>query len=176
LPLNKQATLSTEEYTRSALEHIRYLSDTISGRGSCTPAERQAADYTAEQLHALNLQDVRIERYRGAPSTYRPYVLAFVAALIGTIAIWLFPGRLTLALGAMLNALGTWAMLAESDFSANWTRWLLPKGESQNVVAVVPPSDDIKHRIVLCAHLDSHRTPIRSFILRKHGTCCSACW
>jgi hypothetical protein len=65
-----------------------------------------------------------------------------------------------LAAAAVLSALGAWAMLAETNFTDNWTRWLLPKGASQNAVGIVPPNGKIKHRVVLCAHVDSHRTPI----------------
>ena len=148
------------EYTQSALSHIRYLSETIGGRGSCTSNERQAAEYTAEQMQTLGVQDVRLEPYKGAPSTYRPYVLTFSVALLGTLGVWLYPERWMLALAAVLSTLGAWAMLAETDFTNNWTRWLLPKGGSQNAVGVIPPTGETKHRVVLCAHVDTHRTPI----------------
>jgi hypothetical protein len=146
--------------TQSALAHIRYLSETIGGRGSCTSEERQAAIYATKQMPNLGVQDVRLEPYKGAPSTYRPYALAFGAALLGTLGVWLLPERWMLALAAVLSALGAWAMLAETDFSDNWARWLLPKGDSQNAVGVIPPAGEINQRVVLCAHLDTHRTPI----------------
>ena len=147
-------------YTQGALSHIRHLSETIRGRGSCTSDERQAAEYTAEQMQSLGVQDVRLEPYKGAPSTYRPYALTFSIALLGTLGVWLFPGRWMLAFAAVLSALGAWAMLAETDFKNNWARWLLPKGVSQNAVGVIPPTGETKSRVVLCAHVDTHRTPI----------------
>ena len=146
-------------YTQGALSHIRHLSETISGRGSCTSDERQAAEYTAEQMQSIGVQDVRLEPYKGAPSTYRPYALTFSIALLGTLGVWLFPGRWMLAFAAVLSALGAWAMLAETDFTNNWARWLLPKGVSQNAVGVIPPTGETKSRVVLCAHVDTHRTP-----------------
>jgi hypothetical protein len=51
-------------------------------------------------------------------------------------------------------------MLAETDFSANWLRRLLPSATSQNAVGVIPPAGGATRRVVLCAHLDTHRTPI----------------
>jgi len=150
----------TNDYTQGALSHIRYLSKTIGGRGSCTSDEHQAAEYTAEQMQTLGVQNVRLEPYKGAPSTYRPYALTFSVALLGTLGVWLFPGRWVLVLAAVLSTLGAWAMLAETDFTDNWTRWLLPKGDSQNAVGVIPPPGETKHRVVLCAHVDTHRTPI----------------
>ena len=65
-----------------------------------------------------------------------------------------------LAFAAVLSALGAWAMLAETDFTNNWARWLLPKGVSQNAVGVIPPTGETKSRVVLCAHVDTHRTPV----------------
>ena len=149
-----------KDYAQSTITFILTLSETIGGRGSCTPDERRAAEYTAEQMRSLGVQDVRLEQYKGAPSTYRPYALAFGVALVGTLGVWLFPGRWTMVLAAALSALGAWAMLAETDFTDNWTRWLLPKGDSQNVLGVIPPVGEVKHRVVLCAHVDTHRTPI----------------
>jgi hypothetical protein len=147
-------------YTQHALEHIGYLSEKIGGRGSCTPNERRAAEYTAEQMRGLGVQNVRLEAYQGAPSTYRPYALAFTAGLLGTLLVWIFRARWALILGALLNALGAWGMLTETDFADNWTRWPLPKAPSQNAVGVIPPQGEVRQRAVLCAHVDSHRTPI----------------
>jgi hypothetical protein len=147
-------------YTQHALDHIRYLSENIGGRGSCTPNERRAAEYTAEQMRGLGAQEVRLEAYQGAPSTYRPYALAFAAGLLGTLLVWVFQARWALILGALLNALGTWGMLAETDFADNWTRWLLPRAPSQNAVGVISPQGKVRQRAVLCAHVDTHRTPL----------------
>ncbi|MGQ9598069.1 MAG: M28 family peptidase [Anaerolineae bacterium] len=145
---------------QQAISHIRHLSIGIGGRGSCTQAERQAAEYVAEQMHLLGVRDVRLEPYIGAPSTYRPYALAFTAALLGTIGVWLVDSWWMMAIAAVLSALGAWGMLAETDFATNWMRRLLPKGRSQNAIGIMPPSGSVRHRVVLCAHLDTHRTPI----------------
>ncbi len=149
-----------DEYTQKALEQIRYLSETIGGRGSCTPAEHRAAQYVADQMHLLGVSDVRLEPYQGAPSTYRPYALAFTSALVGTLLVWLVAGRGIMAAAALLSALGAWGMLAETDFATNWMRWLLPRASSQNAIGVIPPTGQIRYRVVLSAHLDTHRTPI----------------
>ena len=142
------------------MEHIRHLSAAIGGRGSCTPAERQAAEYAAGQMHALGLTRVRLEPYRGSPSTYRPFVLAFFAALLGTLLVWLAGGRWALASASVLSALGAWGMLAETDFAPNWMRLLLPKADSQNAIGILRPAGTAQRRVVLCAHLDTHRTPV----------------
>jgi hypothetical protein len=104
--------------SQRAIGHIRHLSEAIGERGSCTPAQRQAAEYTAEQMRALGVDDVRLEPYRGAPSTYRPYALAFAAALLGTLGVWFAGTQPMMAVAAVLSALGAWGMLAETDFAA----------------------------------------------------------
>lgn len=149
-----------DAYTQKALEQIRHLSETIGGRGSCTPAERQAAQYVADQMRLQGVSGVRLEPYQGAPSTYRPYALAFASALVGTLLVWLVAGRGIMAVAALLSALGAWGMLAETDFAANWMRWLLPRASSQNAIGVIPPTGQVRYRVVLSAHLDTHRTPI----------------
>jgi len=98
--------------------------------------------------------------FRGSPSTYRPYALAFVAALVATLLAWLPGGRWALLLAALLSGLGAWGMLRETDLAPNWLRRLLPRGESRNAVGVATPAGPVRQRAVLCAHLDSHRTPI----------------
>ncbi len=145
---------------QEAMEHVRFLAGEIDGRGSCTPEERRAAEYAAGQMQDLGAQQVQIEGFRGAPSTYRPYALAFTAALLGTLLAWLVGGRWALAGAAVLNALGAWGMFAETNLATNWMRRLLPQAQSQNAVGVLPPAGEVRRRAVLCAHLDTHRTPI----------------
>jgi hypothetical protein len=144
----------------NALEHIKHLAENIGGRGSCTPAEREAGAYVADQLHLMGVNQVRRQEFKGAPSTYRPFVLAFSTALIGTILVWTLEGRLVLFLGSVLNALGAFGMLAETDISPSWMRWFLPKGDSLNVIGIVPAAGETRRKAILCAHLDTHRTPI----------------
>jgi hypothetical protein len=149
-----------DAYTQKALEIIHYLSVTIGGRGSCREGERLAGEYVADQMRRMAVQDVAVEPFRGAPSTYRPFILAFSVALVGTLAGLLLGSRWALAGAALANLLGTWAMIAEADLSGNWTRWLLPGGKSQNAVGTLPAIGAASQQVVLCAHLDTHRTPV----------------
>lgn len=153
-------TSGIREDVHRVLEHIRYLSITIGGRGSCTAAEREAAQYTVDQMDEMGVQTAHLEFYKGSPSTYRPYALAFGAALLGSLVAWLGEGRQWLALAALLNILGVLGMLAETDFASNWTHLLLPRATSQNAVGVIPAVNQPLRRVVMCAHVDSHRTPI----------------
>jgi hypothetical protein len=145
---------------KKALLHIQHLAETIGGRGSCTQAEREAGGYVADQLRAIGVSRVNIQKFQAVKSTYQPFVLAFSTALIGTLLVWIAAGRLVLFLGFLLNLLGAWGMLVETDISPSWMRRLLPKSESLNVTGVVPAARKSYNKVVLCAHLDTHRTPI----------------
>jgi hypothetical protein len=111
-------------------------------------------------MEEMGVQDARLESFKGAPSTYRPFALAFGVALLGTLSTWLGDGRLWLALAALLNGVGALGMLAESDVSPNWMRRLLPRGTSHNALGVIPATIQRRNRLVLCAHVDTHRTPV----------------
>lgn len=139
---------------------IRHLSQGIGGRGSCTENERKASEFTADLLRGLGIQDVRLESFKAVPSTYWPYGLAFALALAGSLASLLFAGRGALILGLIFNALGFVGMLAETELASSWTHWFLPRLMSQNVIGRVSPTGEVQRTAVICAHLDTHRTPI----------------
>ncbi len=147
-----------------AIDHIqttiRYLSETIGGRGSCTQQERQAGAYIFSKLHALGLQEINIETFKAIPSTYWPYALSLATALTGSLVVLIFGGHDISVMAAILNTLGMLGMLAETEFAFNWTHWVLGKAKSQNIVSKIPCCGPLRKRVVLCAHVDSHRTPI----------------
>jgi len=147
-------------YTRRAIEYIRYLSEEIGGRGSCTSKVRQALDYIANHLQASGVKQVNFELFTGTTSTYRPYALAFGSALLGTVVFWLIGGQRILIAVAILSGLAAWGMIAETDFTPNWLRWMLPTAKTHNLVGILLPTGEIQHRAVLCAHVDTHRTPV----------------
>jgi len=149
-----------DNYTREALAVIRHLSEAIGGRGSCTPQEQQAAEFMADKLRDAGVQGAHTEAIKGVVSTYRPFILAFSSALLGVIVALTFGNRLALAVAALLSLLGAWGMLAETDLSANWMQWILPKSRGHNTVGVIPATGQAQRKVVLSAHLDTHRTPV----------------
>jgi hypothetical protein len=142
------------------IEVISELSEAIGARGSCTPNERQAGEAMASRLQDLGLVDIRTETFQAIPSTYWPYGLAFALALTGSLSCLLFGGLGAFTLAAVFNAMGFWGMLAETDLNSNWTHWFLPLAHSQNVSCVIQPKIKTHSKAVICAHLDTHRTPI----------------
>jgi hypothetical protein len=155
--------------TRKTMEYIRFLSQKIGGRGSCTLQERKAGDYVADQLRALGIGNVRTETFQAIPSTYSTFALSFAAAFTGSLLLLFLGGRDMLTLSAILNGLGVWGMLAETEFAPSWTRWVLPHQPSLNVSGWIAPAGIVRQRVVLCAHLDTHRTPIFYSSKRWHA-------
>lgn len=154
---------------RKTMEYIRFLSQKIGGRGSCTIQERKAGDYVADQLRSLGLGNVRSENFKGLPSSYWAYGLAIAVAVTGSLLVLFLGGRDVLILAAIANILGVWGMLAESEFAPSWARWLLSRQSSLNVSGKVAPKDGVQQRVILCAHLDTHRTPVFYSSRRWHS-------
>lgn len=140
-----------------ALKHIRALAEGVGPRGSTTSGEAQAAEYA---LHVLESAGLRawVEPFTSARSAWWPSALAAALGLLAEAIFW-FGGAVGAWIAAMLQALAFVSGLLELNFVTNPLRWLLPKGPSQNVVAVIPPSGPAERQVVLVGHLDSHRTP-----------------
>jgi hypothetical protein len=144
-------------YASRALEHVRHLAETIGPRGSTSPQEREAAEYARGVLEGMGLSP-RVQPFTSAVSAWRPYALAVALTLLA-VATYPIGGRVTAVVAAALVGAVLMSALLEMDFTPNPLRWLLPKGHSQNVVAVVPPGGEVRRRAVLVGHLDTHRTP-----------------
>lgn len=151
---------SFSEDVQQALQHVHYLSQAIGGRGSCTAQERRAGEYAAEQMRQIGVKEIRAEPFTAIPSTYWGYALSFAAASTGLLIVLLSDGLGERVLAALLSLAGVWGFLAETEFAPSWTRWALSRKESQNICGVIPAEKDVWSRVVLCAHLDTHRTPI----------------
>lgn len=149
----------SEQYTQSALRHLHHLTVEIGERGSTTPQERRAAEYALRVFENLKLE-ARMESFRSGRSTYYPFVLAFGLPLLAALFYAITRQPAAALATAFLSALGAWGMFSELDLGDNWMRRLLPTGGSQNVTGVVPPRQEARRRIVLAAHIDTHRTPV----------------
>jgi hypothetical protein len=147
-----------EPYVQTWLSHVSALAEGIGPRGSTTEAERRASVYCEQVLARLGWTPT-VEPFTSARSIYFPYVLAQVPMLF---AFLLYPlgGRITAALALLLSLVAITSMVLELSLRNNPLRWVVPKGDSQNVVATVPPAGEHRQDLVLIGHVDSHRTPI----------------
>ena len=138
--------------------HIDYLARVIGPRGSTTGAEAEAARYAHEQFERAGLES-RVEGFRSAISAWHPFALTMALGL-ATVAVYPLAGRVTAAIALVLITAVVACALREINLLSNPLRLLLPKRESQNVWAIIPPAEEPKRRVVIVGHLDSHRTPL----------------
>ncbi len=145
------------------LEHVKALSVGIGTRGSTRDGERKGAEYARNQFNKLGLNSVW-ESYMSARSIFLPHLLGSLGMLLAFI-IFPLAGRITAGVSAFLSLLVLVSELQELGFQHNLYRMVIPKGESQNVHAIIEPAGERKQDLVLAGHLDTQRTP---FIFRSH--------
>ncbi|MCS6907266.1 MAG: M28 family peptidase [Anaerolineales bacterium] len=151
-----EASLSTP--VKRWLEHVRVLAVEIGPRGSTRQGERRGSLYVKEQFEKLGLQP-KWETFRSARSIFHPHL---IGAILMLVAFLLFPlgGRLTAALAAGISILVLVNEVLELSFRNNLFRWIVPKGDSQNVYAVLPPQGEHHADLILVGHIDTQRTPL----------------
>ncbi|MDY7040374.1 MAG: M28 family peptidase [Chloroflexota bacterium] len=133
------------------IEHIHKLAVEIGPRPSTSPQERAAANYGAEFLSGLGLE-VTFQHFH-APATWTWFnFLGYLLALLGIILYLVWP-----PLGLVLTAVAAIAAIAENDNRPFLSR-LVPKRESQNVVGVLRPQNEVRRRVICLAHLDTARS------------------
>lgn len=140
------------------LGHIRALAVEIGGRGSTTEGERRGAAYCQDQLSKLGLSPI-LETFQSARSIFTPHLFA---SLLTLTAFALYPtaGRWSAAIAFLISLTSLASQLLELGFINNPFRWVVPKGQSQNVFAVIPPSGERRQDLVLIGHIDTQRTPL----------------
>lgn len=143
--------------TSSAADHLRALAQGIGPRGSTTPRERDAARYVHGRFEASGLE-THWETFRAPVSGWRPFALAAGAGLVA-LTLVLTGSRVAATLAALLMSTATVSVFLEMYFRPNALRPLVPKGDSQNVWGRVAAAGARARRVVLVAHIDTHRTP-----------------
>jgi hypothetical protein len=140
------------------LAHVRALAVDIGPRGSTRDGERKGAEYARAQFEKMGLKPIW-ESFKSARSIFQPHLLGSLLMLLA-FAIFPLGGRLTAVVSAALSILVLVSELLELGMQDNLFRRLVPKGESQNVYTVIPPSAQHEQDLILVGHLDSQRTPL----------------
>jgi hypothetical protein len=150
---------TSANFAQQALSYAQVLART--GRGSATAAEKDAAQYVSDRLTSLGFTDVCWQPFSGELSLWLFVAMAFGIALVGHAAYWL----LHPTLGELPALLIAWLCFGASGYLV-WCKfthdtyplsYLMPHAPSQNVITVVQPIQEIERKLVLLAHLDSHR-------------------
>jgi hypothetical protein len=146
-------------FAARALSHAELLARTP--RGSATLAEKEAAEYVQAQLKVLGVKDVNLQPFQGERSMWLYFALVFGLALVGHAAYWLLrkpigdlPATTIAVLAFSFSVYLAWSRFTLRDYPLSGS---LPHAASQNVIAKIPPVSESQRRLVLMAHLDSHR-------------------
>ena len=140
------------------LRHVKVLAEDIGPRGSTTEKEKEASDYCQQVFRDLHLTP-QMETFKSAKSIYHPHLLASTFMLLAFVLYPLY-GRTSAALAALISLVTYASQLFELSLRDNIFRRIVPKGDSQNVITVIPPEEEHKQDLVLIGHVDSHRTPV----------------
>ncbi len=147
---------SPNNITEKLMQHIHTLAGSIGPRGATRPEEREAALYSAGILQNLGYQP-KMEHFWSATSIYHPHILASLLMLLAFV-IYPFFGRWSAGIAAALSLLALVSDLLELGFINNPFRWVVPKGESQNVFTTLDPSGTHDQDLILIGHLDTHQS------------------
>jgi len=150
---------TSAQFAQHALSYAQAV--TKNGRGSATDAEKIAAEYVKAQINSFGISDVKLQPFSGERSLWLFIALAFGLALVGHAAYWL----LSKPLGALPAVIIAWLAFGFSGYLL-WCKFTnddyplrkaLPHAPSQNVIAKLSPAGEVQRRMVLVAHLDTHR-------------------
>ncbi|HHT49746.1 MAG TPA: Zn-dependent exopeptidase M28 [Firmicutes bacterium] len=136
-----------------AYQYVRALAEKIGPRGSCTEAEKEAANYLKAEMARAGLEASE-EPFKAVTSF--SWVFGLIDLLF-IIAALIFPARpnwgLALALFAFL------AFILESS-TFPFLSVLIPKKKSQNLVAKIPARSKKIRKVIITAHYDSSRSAL----------------
>ena len=145
-------------YIKAWLEHIRVLSEEIGPRGPTTEGERRGSEFFQRALAGMSIPS-NWESFSSARSIFQPHLLAAIAMLV-SFAIYPLAGRSSAILAFIIALAALVSDLQELSFRNNLLRFVVSKGQSQNVVATIFPQGEPRQDLVLIGHVDSQRTPI----------------
>jgi len=153
-----QADTSFSRHVQNWMGHIRVLAEEIGPRGSTQEGEKMGHEYCRETLNNLGLE-AAWEPFRSSKSVFHPFLIVSVIMLVAFV-LYPLAGQ-TSAVASALIALATLiSALLELSLRENPLRWIVPKGNSQNVFTVIPPSGESRQDLVLIGHVDSQHTPL----------------
>ncbi|MBI5293518.1 MAG: M28 family peptidase [Chloroflexi bacterium] len=146
-----------------ALAHVKHFTEVIGPRGSTTADERQAHEYCKQTLEGLGYETHWEEHY-ACVSAWLTYAVAIGAMMLAT-ALFFFAGRGPNASAGALGASAIGLVVVASFFLNishldNPLRWFVPSAKSQNVWVAAQPTGEVKRRVVVSGHVDTHRTAL----------------
>lgn len=146
---------------RDPVEHVQELAAKIGPRGATTEGERRGAGYARREMERW-AHAVTVEPFSSCPTLSWPWGLVAVLLVASATLVWLWPWA---AVAAAAAGFATFVGLARGSFEVGR---LFPGRPSQNILGVVKPRGEARHRVVLAAHVDSTRSALFYHPARLH--------
>ena len=134
-----------------AMEHVRYLVDTIGYRPPTSEGERWASKYIQGVLEKLGVEH-QVETFSSFRTFSYPYMIIFATSVLGSLIAGCYG-----FLGFFVTVFAAVAFYLENTCRGFVSRWV-PHDPSQNVVGRIPAKGETRRRVVLSAHYDTSRS------------------
>jgi hypothetical protein len=154
------------------MEHIHALADTIGPRPSASSAESRAVQYVGDQLRALGIQP-REQAFASSMPIGRTSLMLTALMALGLVAGR--GSRLAKLLGGLTTLGGAYALYRLLQGAPLPLTDVFQPGQSQNLIAHLPPAKRSRQFLFLTANLDSNRPRVTHvqglpFLRRAAGT------
>jgi hypothetical protein len=138
------------------MTHMRVLCQEIGPRPSTSDQERQAAEYVKKTLAVLGLEDVQEQPFKSQDSFGWAQIPAALAAATG-MPLARIGGRWGKLAGALLFLGSAYVSKEFARVRPPFFQPLIARGDSQNLIAQIPPRGEVKRQVFLVGHLDSQK-------------------
>jgi len=146
---------------RDPVDHVRELAVGIGPRGATTEGERRGSEYARREMERW-AASVKVEPFASCPSLSWPWGLVALLLLASSVLIWVRPW---LAVATAAAGFLAFAGLARGSFEVGR---LFPGRPSRNVLGIVRPRGEVRHRVILAAHVDTTRSALFYHPRRLH--------
>lgn len=156
------------------MRHMTVLCKDIGPRPPCSPREKLAAEYVKKELAALGISAVTEQPFKSQRSIAESAV-PLMGLAAGGVLLGALGGRLGRLIGGAAWIAGALGIRDLLGATAHPIQRLVATGDSQNVIATIPPSGEVKRRLFLVGHLDTNQAlplfpPTPTYLMRPLNT------
>jgi len=138
------------------MAHMRVLCQEIGPRPPTSPQERQAAEYVQSVLQQLGITDRQVQPFLSHTTFGWLVIPNSLAGVLALLVAWV-GGPVGKLIGGLVFLIGVSivreVLLSRLPFYRRW----IARGRSQNVIARIPPTGQVKQQVFLIGHLDSQK-------------------
>jgi acetylornithine deacetylase/succinyl-diaminopimelate desuccinylase-like protein len=148
--LRQEGPMRGAAYQDELHRFIEAVLEDIGPRESCSDNERRLGQRLAERWRSLGFA-VHGEQFRCHPKAFLGFIpVSALLYLVAIVAYWVFPWLCVLSAAAAAVML-----IAELVRYEELLDPLFPAAHGENVIAVIPPRETPRQRVIVSAHQDS---------------------